>query len=167
MKMRYLYITSALLFIISICSCGIYGRAGESRTYTIKVGSIENQKNIISTELNYQISEKLKDKLRNQADFYLVDSKTSDYKICGKIADYQIRPFVIGSNEMASINRVGLFIDISLHNNIEEGKTTIKNCKTFVDFDAKQNFGEIEDSITEILSSKMADEVYYQLFMGW
>jgi hypothetical protein len=68
---------------------------------------------------------------------------------------------------MAGINRVSLSIDISLLSNIEEGKITIKNCKTFADFDAKQNFRVIQDSINEVLSTKIVDEIYYQLFMGW
>jgi hypothetical protein len=165
--MKYLYTAFVLYLIFCVCSCGIYGRASESRTYKIKVVPIENQKNIISSELNYKISEKLKDKIRNMVQFYLVDNKVPDYKISCKIADYQIKPFVLGSNEMATTNRVSLSIDISLQNNMEEREITDKICKTFVDFDTKQNFGAIQDSINEILSSKIVDEIHYQFFMDW
>jgi len=41
---------------------------------------------------------------------------------------------------MASINRVSLSIDISLQNNMEEGKITNKICKIFTDYDAKKKF---------------------------
>jgi len=165
--MKYLAIVTTLLFIIYFDSCGIYGHKSESRAYSIKIDLIENPKNLISSELNYKLAEKLKDKMRNQEDFYLVEDKEADFIITGKITDYQTKPFAIDANEIVRINRASLSINISLQSNIDGVKITNKNCKMYVDFGASQNYFAIQDSLNQVLSTKMVDEIYYQLFMEW
>jgi hypothetical protein len=163
MKLLFIFLVSFLLV-----GCGIYGYTSEMRVYTVSVSRIKNNIKTHSSTINYEITNRLEDKISKQYDLELA-SKGADYQLSGSIEDYFIQPFSIGANEKAYLNRVTLKMDVHLLDQLENYRTANKNIVVFTDYNynAKRNFGEIKDSINNILAKKAAEEIYNELFLRW
>jgi hypothetical protein len=156
-----------LIYLIFLSSCGIYGYTdSRSTTKTISVSRIQNTIKTHSPSINYEITSALEKKLSQQVDLKLID-KDADYQISGSITNYEIKPFSIGSRNEVYLNRVTIEISVQLLDQLENYKTTNKKVAVFADYNAKKNFGEIKDSINNLLSEKAADEIYNELFLRW
>jgi hypothetical protein len=154
------------LLFINILSCGMYGRISESRIQTISVNEIKNNINSIPPDLCLMFTEKLRTKLARQPDLQLTD-KDAEIQISGNLNAFKIEPLVIGSNQTPIINRVTISVSISKNNKVDKEMDMWKECKTFVDYKASENFGTKKDSLYNVLSDKMVEEIYYQFFMQW
>lgn len=158
---------SCYIFLsLLIGSCGIYSYTGDIYATTVSVDNIKNHVKTLSPDINFQISEKLKRKLNQQPGLMVVEDN-SNLKIEGAIKDLNISPFSIGANNVVYINRVTLKISIIAINNDSNEKTSEKDIVAFADYDAKQNFGKINDSIYNLLSSRIVEEIYNELFLKW
>ncbi len=155
-----------VLIVLILSSCGIYSYTSEMRVNTISVSRIKNNIKAHSPTINFKITTVLKKKLSQQVDLELID-KDGDYHINGSISDYNIEPFSIGVKDKVYLNRVTMEISVQLLDQIENRKTTNKKITVFIDYNAKQNFGELQDSINNLLSKKAADEIYKEFFLRW
>ncbi len=161
MKLLFIFLVSFLLV-----GCGIYGYTSEMRVYTVSVSRIKNNIKTHSSTINYEITNRLEDKISKQYDLELA-SKDTDYQLSGSITNYSIQPFSIGANDEVYLNRITLKMDVHLLDQLENSQTVSKKVVIFTDYDAKQNFGAIRDSINNILAKKAAEEIYNELFLRW
>jgi hypothetical protein len=162
-KLKYLLY---MLLFMNMLSCGIYGRYSESRIQTVSVDEIKNNVNSIPSDLCLMLTEKLRTKLDRQPDLQLTD-KDAEIQISGKLTAFTIQPLAYRSNQIPITNRVTISVYILRNNKIDKEMNLRKECKIFVDYKANQNFGTIKDSLYNILSDKMTEEIYYHFFMQW
>ncbi len=153
-----------LLLTFSLPRCGLYYQTdSRATTHSISISRIQNNIKAHSATIDYVLTQKLEDYLKQQ--MYLeLTNKDADFEISGSISNYTIEPFSIGANDKVYLNRVTLKLRIYLINHCKNDKFTYKNITVFADYDAQKNFGEVKDSINNVLSEKAAEETYNKFF---
>jgi hypothetical protein len=156
-----------LVFVTALsCSCHLYRYTDNYRRPTVSVGNFENKVQIMSADINYNITEKIKDKVRKDPYLkFVTDSGTIQLE--GSIKSYTIKPISIGPNQKALLNRVEILVDAKRISAHEHEQIMKKDLNAFVDYDANLNYGTIRDSINDLLTERMADQIYYEFFMRW
>jgi len=162
-RTRFILLTTITSLSIK---CGIYNHTSGFEVHSISVTRIQNNIKTHSATIDYEITQKLEEKLNQQADLELV-GKDGDLKMSGSITDYFVKPISIGANEKAYLNRVTIKLQIKLINQLEQNKITNKNISAFVDYNAQHNFGDVKDSLNNILAIKVAEEIYNQFYRSW
>ncbi len=156
-----------ILFTLFLLKCGIYGYTSQCsfhETSTISVSKIKNNIKTHSPSIDYEITEKLQEKLSRQEDLELV-KKDGFLQFSGSIVNYNIKPVYVGSNNEPSRNRVRITLNLSLLSQVENNKITNEIIAAFVDYNANLNFGQVKDSLNNILSIKVANEIYNKFFI--
>jgi len=164
--MKIFYNICFLLIIVNLLSCGLYRYTSEFKTYTVSASTIQNHVKTLSPDINFQITEKIKTKVNQDPGLKVVEDNP-DFQLDGLIKEMNISPFSVGVDNTPYINRVRIIIEMTMRNNLTKEKITKNNLEAFVDYDAKQNFGEIKDSLYNILSDRIADEIYSEFFQNW
>ena len=155
---------STILLIIPLYKCGTYSYISEFRVTTVSINNFKNHVKTLSSTINYDITEKLQEKINNQEDLELVE-KEGEIKIDGEITNYRSYPFSIGQNNVVYLNRLELKMKVKL-SHINDG-TNIKNISAFVDYDAKLNMGSVRDSLNAILTDRVVENIYNEFFIRW
>src|SRR5690606_22904784 len=111
-------------------------------------------------------TEQLKDKFLRGTNLTLIKSD-GDFRIAGEIIDYFIQPVASSSNTGAQKNRFSMKEKVDfvcpLHKEMDFNPVIEK----FQEFDASQNFQNVEGTLSEQLTEQIIQEIFNKIALKW
>jgi hypothetical protein len=160
---------SVLYFFMLISSCGIYSFTGASLSSDVKTITIhyfENKTSLAPPNIANSITEALKDKFVSESNLTFVNND-GDLYFEGFISDYSIKPVSIQANETAAKNRLTISVKVTFKNRLEETNNYEKTFSQYSDYDSKQDFNNIEESLSEQIVEQIVENIFNQAVANW
>jgi len=133
---------------------------------TISVAFFTNNTSLGAPSLSQRFTEKLRDVVSQQTPLSLVRQK-GDLQFEGYIADYNVAPIAVQSNDQAAQNRMTITVSVKYTNKFEAAKCFEQNFTRFADFDSKLNVATEEPRLVEEIYRQITEDVFYKAFNNW
>lgn len=133
---------------------------------TISVGFFPNNTSLGAPSLAQRFTEKLRDVVSQQTNLTLI-RQNGDLQFEGYIADYNVAPIAIQSNDLANKNRMTITVSVKYNNKFEEAKNFEQNFTRFADFDSNQNVASVEADLVDEIYKQITEDIFYKAFNNW
>ncbi len=166
-KKNILYI-SLVIFTFLLQACGIYSFTGASygNAKTVTVHLFDNHASIINPDLAPLLTEKLQDKFINESPLTLLDDG-GDLEFEGTIIKYEVKPGQIQAGETAATNRLTISVRVKFTNHLEPQNSYEKTFSWYADFDANENFSDVEQDLIDQIADKLAEDIFNEAVVKW
>lgn len=167
LKKNILYI-SLVIFTFLLGSCGIYSFTGANygNAKTVTVHLFDNNATIVNPDLAPMLTEKLQDKFMNESPLELVD-QGGDLEFQGAITRYTVRPGQVQAGERAATNRLTVVVRVKFTNHLDPKASYQKTFTWYEDFDATENFADVEQDLIDKITDKIADDIFNAAVVKW
>lgn len=163
----YYLFTAAL---ISLSSCGIYNFTGGSippEMKTVSVPVIENDAQIVVPYLSTQLTEALKQRIRNQSSLSMVRTE-GDANFEGRITDYSITPSAIQGNNRAGLNRLTVTVMVKYSNSVRPKDSFEQSFSVSKEFSsASQSIQAQEPTLIREITTQLTEDIFNRAFANW
>jgi hypothetical protein len=162
-------ISTAILSLLIVSSCGIYSFSGTSikpDVNSITVNYIENKAMRVFPSLSNTLTEALKDKYRRLTKLKL-DPDNGDLFVEGEIVAYETTALAVNAQEVASQNRLTITIKIR-YTNIKYPKENFE--KTFADFEdypSTSSLDQVESRLVDSIVEKLVETIFNATVANW
>ena len=133
---------------------------------TISVTFFTNNISLGAPSLSQRFTEKLRDVVSQQTPLSLV-RQNGDLQFEGYIADYNVAPIAVQSNDQAAQNRMTITVSVKYTNKFEAAKCFEQNFTRFADFDSKLNVNTEEPRLVEEIYRQITEDIFYKAFNNW
>ncbi len=133
---------------------------------TISVTFFTNNTSLGAPSLSQRFTEKLRDVVSQQTPLSLV-RQNGDLQFEGYIADYNVAPIAVQSNDQAAQNRMTITVSVKYTNKFEAAKCFEQNFTRFADFDSKLNVNTEEPRLVEEIYRQITEDIFYKAFNNW
>jgi len=133
---------------------------------TISVTFFTNNTSLGAPSLSQRFTEKLRDVVSQQTPLSLV-RQNGDLQFEGYIADYNVTPIAVQSNDQAAQNRMTITVSVKYTNKFEAAKCFEQNFTRFADFDSKLNVNTEEPRLVEEIYRQITEDIFYKAFNNW
>jgi hypothetical protein len=133
---------------------------------TVSVGFFTNNTTLGAPSLSQRFTEKLRDVVSSQTPLALVSS-SGDLQFEGTIADYNIAPVAIQSNDIAGSNRLTITVSVKYTNKFDAGKNFEQNFTRFADFPSTKNITELEPDLVTEIYRQLTEDIFNRAFNNW
>ena len=168
--MKRLLTTLFVLLLIVFCSCkttvSMSGASIPIEAKTISVGFFTNNTSLGAPSLSQRFTEKLRDVVSQQTNLTLV-RQNGDLQFEGYIAEYNVAPIAVQSNDQAAQNRMTITVKVKYSNKFEEAKNFDQNFTRFADFDSKLNIATEEPRLVDQIYKQITEDIFYKAFNNW
>lgn len=169
--MKQIIIVASLcisIFLAQACTVG-YSFTGadipaEADNFSVK--SFQTATPLAPTNYNIQLSESLKDLMLSQTSLDLVD-KRGDLQFEGVITKYQVGTAAVSSDEVTSVNRLTIAVQVKYVNTINPEKNAEKTFSRFADFNATQDFSSVESQLIEEINDQLTQDIFDATLGAW
>ncbi len=162
-------ITSCLLMVILIISCGVYSFKDVSIDYskikTIKIGFFENKARYINPQISPRLTDKLQQKITNQTKLIRTNNDDAHLQLSGYISDYSVSTSSISSTQSTG-NRLTVGVHLIIKNTVENKTEEVDISRNF-DFSANKSLQEAESLLLEEVIRNITDEIFNRIFSNW
>ena len=162
-------LSSVVLFVILLSSCGVYTFRDVSVDYskikTVKVGFIENKARYINPQLSPRLTDNLKQKINNYTKLTLVTSDDASYIITGYINRYDVSTSAISNNAPAG-NRLTVGASITFINTVDNKTDNFTVSRDF-DFSANLSLQQAESTLQTDIVNQLTDQIFNHIFSNW
>jgi hypothetical protein len=133
---------------------------------SISVGFFTNNTTLGPPSISTRFTESLKDMVARQTSLDLIKSN-GDLQFEGYIADYNITPVAIQSNDQAALNRMTVSVKVIYFNKFDATKNFEQTFTRFADYDSSKSLSVVEgDLITEI-NRQLTEDIFNSAFNNW
>lgn len=94
-------------------------------------------------------------------------TKRGDLQFEGVVTGYQIGSAAISSDEFTTLNRLTITVKVKYTNTIEKDKSFEKNFSRFSDYDANENFADIEAAQIELVNEQLIQDMFDASLGAW
>lgn len=159
---------SVLLFLLSACktTVSMSGATIPPEARTISVAFFPNNTSLGAPSLSQRFTETLRDLVSQQTNLSLV-RQNGDLHFEGYIADYNVAPIAVTSNDQAAQNRMTITVSVKYTNRFEADKCFESNFTRFADFDSKLNVQTEEPRLVEEIYRQITEDIFYKAFNNW
>ncbi len=168
-NIKLVFVLSLLLSIFSYATCK-YGFKDTApipaEVKTFRVNYLENKAQYINTQLSPQLTEQLKQKVRNTTRLSQTNSEEAHYDISGYVSQYYASTVSI-SNNNSSGNRLTVGFHLVFRNTLDEKKNFEADLTRTFDFDARLSLQDAERSLNESIVKNIVDEIFNKIFSNW
>ena len=165
-KIAYLFVAS----FFSLSSCGIYNFTGgsiPSEMKTVSVPVIENDAQIVVPYLSTQLTEALKERIRNQSSLSMVRAE-GDATFEGRITDYSITPAAIQGNNRAGLNRLTVTVLMKYTSTIRPKDSFEQSFSSSKEFSsASQSIQAQEPVLLREITAQLTEDIFNRAFANW
>jgi hypothetical protein len=155
------------LFNFSTCKYGFKDTAPiPVEVKTFRVNYLENKAQYINTQLSPQLTEQLKQKIRNTTRLNQTNSDDSHYDISGTVTQYYTSTVSI-SNNNSSGNRLTVGFHLVFKNTLDDKKNFEADLTRTFDFDARLSLQDAERTLNESIVKNIVDEIFNKIFSNW
>jgi hypothetical protein len=163
-------LTSLLILICFLSSCGIYSFTGASLSSNIKTVSVKtfiNQASLVVPSLAQIMTEKLKDKFIKEMNLTLVDGE-GDINFKGIIIDYKTAPAAqTGGIDRTANTRLTISVRVKYDNTKEPKQNFESTFSAYLDFDSSKNLASIEDELINEISDMLVQDIFNKSVNNW
>lgn len=133
---------------------------------TFRVNYLENKAQYVNTQLSPQLTEQLKQKIRNTTRLSQTNSDDAHYDISGFVSQYYTTTVSINNNN-SSGNRLSVGFHLVFKNSQDEKKNFEADLMRTFDFDSRLTLQDAERSLNESIVKNITDEIFNKIFSNW
>lgn len=161
-------LTIIILFVITGCTISYKFNGASidySKTKSIAISDFPNNAALVYPPLAIKFNEELRNKYSQQTRLKILESG-GDLALEGSITGYSLVPIAVGSNNLASENRLTLTVQILFYNNVtgEETKNTFSANRTFP---STSSLNDVQDGLIEELIEEIIDQIFNATVANW
>ncbi len=93
--------------------------------------------------------------------------KAGDLQFEGYIAEYNVAPIAVQSNDQAAANRMTITVNVKYTNSFEAAKCFEQNFTRFADFDSKLDVNAEEPRLVDEIYRQITEDIFYKAFNNW
>ncbi len=164
---------AAVAFILLSQGCLIRGNGysfqgisipPDVNTYYVEL--LENQAPSSTPTLPRELTERLKDKIRNESRLKYND-EAPDVEFSGAVTDFRVTAEAPKAGEQIGFNKLTISVNINFVNNKDE-KANWKQQFSFEDFfGANDNLLDVQDALIENINKELVDRIFNRAFTNW
>lgn len=133
---------------------------------TISVGFFANNTSLGAPSLSQRFTEKLRDVVSQQTNLALM-TQNGDLQFDGYIADYNVAPVAIQSNDQASLNRLTISVKVNYSNKFEPVKNFEQTFTRFADFKGTESISAKEPELVVEIYRQLTEDIFNRAFNNW
>ncbi len=133
---------------------------------TISVGFFTNNTSLGAPSLSQRFTEKLRDVVSQQTNLAL-QKQNGDLQFEGYIADYNVAPVAIQSNDQAGMNRLTISVNVKFSNKFEPAKSFEQTFTRFADLPSSQNISSNEPTLVQEIYRQITEDIFNRAFNNW
>ncbi len=162
---------AAIIVLVTLAgckSCG-YSLSGINIPPDVKSISVQffpNKAALINPVLSQKFTEQLKDKFLKETSLTLINNN-GDFRISGEITNYRIEPAAVTSATGTAKNKFTMAVKIIFECPSHKDLNFTEEITKFSQFDAKDNFQSVENTLSEDLSKQIIQEVFNKVALKW
>lgn len=133
------------------------------------VHAFENNASNAPISYSSDLTELIKDAIQNRVGLTLVTSESDDPQIVvsGSVDSYHITPLSLQDNTAEVKNRLTVRANFEIFISEPEEEVMKLSSSRFVDFDASQDVGSIQNQLLEEISDQIVQDVLNKLLSNW
>lgn len=161
-------LTVIAIFVITGCTISYKFNGASidySKTKSISISDFPNNAALVYPPLAIKFNEELRNKYSQQTRLKILDSG-GDLALEGSITGYTLVPIAVGSNNLASENRLTLTVQISFYNNAT-GEETKNNFSANRTFPSTSSLNDVQDGLIEELIEEIIDQIFNATVANW
>ena len=163
------FVLTLLIAVFSFATCK-YGFKDTApiplEVKNFRVNYLENKAQYINTQLSPQLTEQLKQKIRNTTRLSQTNSDDAHYDISGYVSQYYASTVSI-SNNNSSGNRLTVGFHLIFKNTLDYKKSFEADLMRTFDFDARISLQDAERTLNESIVRNLVDEIFNKIFSNW
>lgn len=170
MILQHLKYPCILLLSVILLGCkphiSLSGATIPIEAKTISVGFFANNTSLGAPSLSQRFTEKLRDMVSQQTNLALM-RVNGDLQFEGYIADYNVAPVAIQSNDQASLNRLTISVKVIYFNKFEKDKNFEQTFTRFADFKSTENISAKEPELVQEIFRQLTEDIFNRAFNNW
>lgn len=159
-----------LFAVGSLLSCkarvSLSGATIPPEAKTVSVGFFQNNTTLGAPSLSQRFSERLRDMVSQQTNLALV-RQNGDLQFEGYIADYNVAPVAVQSNDQASMNRLTISVKVSYVNKFDATKNFDQSFTRFADFRSSESLTAREPDLVQEIYRQISEDIFNRAFNNW
>jgi hypothetical protein len=165
--LKYILLLSISL-LIATCKpvVSLSGATIPPEAKTISVGFFTNNTTLGPPTLSQRFTERLRDMVSQQTSLALVKNE-GDLQFEGYIADYNVAPVAITSNDQAGMNRLTISVKVVYFNKFESSRNFDQTFTRFADFDSNTNITAVESQLVQEINRQLTEDIFNRAFNNW
>ena len=168
-NIKLLLAISLLLGLVSCTTCK-YGFKDAApipvEIKTFRVNYLENKAQYVNTQLSPQLTEQVKQKIRNTTRLSQTNNDDAHYDISGFVSQYYTTTVSI-SNNNSSGNRLTVGFHLVFKNTLDETKNFEADLLRTFDFSASLSLQDAERTLNTDIVKNITDEIFNKIFSNW
>lgn len=160
---------AVLLFVIMLCSCGVYSFSGASippEAKTVSVQYFPNHAQLVNPLLSNNITNALNDMFVNQTTLESV-AENGDLAIEGEITGYSTSPVAITSDQTAALNRLTVTVNVRFTNRYDENTNFEQSFSQYQDYPSNQDLNMVQDALLETIVNDLCQDIFNKAVVNW
>lgn len=157
------------LFLVSIVCSGCYTFKGISipeGAKTYYVNNIEDHSDFQLPNYNIQLTEVLKDKIRNESRLKWSENNP-DIEFSAKIIGFTISSVSPEAGSVTAFNRLEVTLEVTYINHLDVNNTWTKRISQFDNFPADQDFLTAANQIIPGINNLIVEYIFNAAFTDW
>lgn len=169
-KVKYLLLplTTTIVIIMALQSCGVYSFTDASvdpNIKTIRIDNFSNNASYVNPQLAPNLNDRLKQKIISQTKLSNTNSDEANLVVTGYVAEYY--PSTSGiSNKQENMNRLTVTVHIDVTNNLNNEKKAFDVTRNF-EFPATTSLQAAETRLMDEMVKSLADDLFARMFSSW
>ncbi len=169
-KRVFIFIVVVTAFSLAVQSCKIsYSFTGANLSPAVKTYSVyyfPNRARLINPTLSQNFTEGLREKLQRQTSLNELQ-EDGDLEFEGQITGYEVRPMSIQKDDLAAKNRLTVSIKLKYSNNKSPEENFERSFSAYEDYDSNLTISDIEDELSELIITKLTDDIFNATIANW
>lgn len=160
---------AVLLFVIMLCSCGVYSFSGASippEAKTVSVQYFPNHAQLVNPLLSNNITNALNDMFVNQTTLESV-AENGDLAIEGEITGYSTSPVAITGDQTAALNRLTVTVNVRFTNRYDENTNFEQSFSQYQDYPSNQDLNMVQDALLETIVNDLCQDIFNKAVVNW
>lgn len=160
---------AVLLFVIMLCSCGVYSFSGASippEAKTVSVQYFPNHAQLVNPLLSNNITNALNDMFVNQTTLESV-AENGDLALEGEITGYSTSPVAITGDQTAALNRLTVTVNVRFTNRYDENTNFEQSFSQYQDYPSNQDLNMVQDALLETIVNDLCQDIFNKAVVNW
>jgi hypothetical protein len=157
-------------FVFTIQSCKIsYSFTGANLSPAVKTYSVyyfPNRARLVNPTLSQKFTEGLREKLQRQTSLNEL-AENGDIEFEGQITGYEVRPMSIQKDDLAAKNRLTVSLQLKYTNNKSPEENFERSFSAYEDYDSNLTISDIEDELSELIITKLTEDIFNATIANW
>jgi hypothetical protein len=159
-----------VLALVATVSCkphvSLSGATIPPEAKTISVGFFANNTSLGAPSLSQRFTERLRDMVSQQTNLALM-RQNGDLQFEGYIADYNVAPVAIQSNDQAGQNRLTISVKVVYFNKFDPAKNFEQTFTRFADFKSTESISAKEPELVQEIYRQLTEDIFNRAFNNW